>query len=44
MARGLLENGKPPRNVAKGFGVDRSTLYRAIGGMTTGAATQEEKR
>ena len=31
MARGLLENGKPPRDVAKAFGVGRSTLYRAIG-------------
>jgi len=31
MARGLLENGKPPRDVAKAFGVGRSTLYRAVG-------------
>jgi DNA invertase Pin-like site-specific DNA recombinase len=31
MARGLLDGGKPPRDVAKAFGVGRSTLYRAIG-------------
>jgi DNA invertase Pin-like site-specific DNA recombinase len=31
MARGLLDNGKPPRDVAKAFGVGRSTLYRALG-------------
>jgi len=31
MARGLLEKGKPPRDVAKAFGVGRSTLYRSIG-------------
>jgi DNA invertase Pin-like site-specific DNA recombinase len=31
MARGLLEGGKPPRDVAKAFGVGRSTLYRSIG-------------
>jgi len=42
MARGLLEDGKPPRDVAKAFGVGRSTLYRAIGarvedGMETAA-------
>jgi DNA invertase Pin-like site-specific DNA recombinase len=30
MARGLLDGGKPPRDVAKAFGVGRSTLYRAI--------------
>jgi DNA invertase Pin-like site-specific DNA recombinase len=30
MARGLLESGKPPRDVAKAFGVGRSTLYRAL--------------
>ena len=30
MARGLLDSGKPPRDVAKAFGVGRSTLYRAI--------------
>src|SRR3954469_22042372 len=35
MARGLLEGGKPPRDVAKAFGVGRSTLYRAIGGRAT---------
>jgi DNA invertase Pin-like site-specific DNA recombinase len=32
MAKGLLENGKPPRDVAKAFGVGRSTLYRALSG------------
>jgi len=32
MACELLDNGKPPRDVAKAFGVGRSTLYRAIGG------------
>jgi len=37
MARGLLEGGKPPRDVAKAFGVGRSTLYRAIGGRTMDA-------
>src|SRR4051794_14636784 len=31
MARGLLENGKPPRDVARAFGVGRSTLYRVVG-------------
>jgi len=31
MARGLLENGKPPRDVANAFNVGRSTLYRALG-------------
>jgi hypothetical protein len=30
MARGLLESGKPPRDVAKSFGVGRSTLYRVL--------------
>jgi hypothetical protein len=30
MARGLLESGKPPRDVAKAFGVGRSTLYRVL--------------
>jgi DNA invertase Pin-like site-specific DNA recombinase len=30
MARGLLESGKPPRDVAKAFNVGRSTLYRSI--------------
>jgi DNA invertase Pin-like site-specific DNA recombinase len=27
MARGLLDGGKPPREVAKAFGVGRTTLY-----------------
>jgi DNA invertase Pin-like site-specific DNA recombinase len=31
LARGLLENGRPPRDVAKAFGVGRSTLYRVVG-------------
>jgi len=30
MAAGLLEGGKPPRDVAKAFGVGRSTLYRTL--------------
>jgi DNA invertase Pin-like site-specific DNA recombinase len=30
MAAGLLESGKHPREVAKAFGVGRSTLYRAV--------------
>jgi DNA invertase Pin-like site-specific DNA recombinase len=30
MARGLLDRGKPPRDVAKAFGIGRSTLYRAL--------------
>ena len=30
MARGLLESGKPPRDVTRAFGVGRSTLYRAL--------------
>jgi len=30
MAKGLLESGKPPRDVANAFTVGRSTLYRAI--------------
>ena len=30
MAHGLLESGKPPRDVAKSFGVGRSTLYRVL--------------
>jgi DNA invertase Pin-like site-specific DNA recombinase len=36
MVRGLLESGKPPRDVAKAFGVGRSTLYRAIGTRVLG--------
>jgi hypothetical protein len=27
---GLLESGKPPRNVARAFGVGRSMLYRVL--------------
>jgi len=30
MAHGLLESGKPPRDVAKAFEVGRSTLYRVL--------------
>jgi DNA invertase Pin-like site-specific DNA recombinase len=30
MARGLLDGGKPPREVAKAFGVGRTTLYRSL--------------
>lgn len=30
MAKGLLSSGKPPRDVAKAFGVGRSTLYRYL--------------
>lgn len=30
MARGLLEGGKPAREVAKAFGVGRTTLYRSL--------------
>ena len=30
MARGLLAGGKPSRDVAKAFGVGRSTLYRVL--------------
>lgn len=30
MARGLMEGGKPPREVAKAFGVGRTTLYRSL--------------
>jgi DNA invertase Pin-like site-specific DNA recombinase len=38
MARGLLESGKPPRDVAKAFGVGRSTLYRSISARDAGGA------
>jgi DNA invertase Pin-like site-specific DNA recombinase len=30
MAKGLLASGKAPRDVAKAFGVGRSTLYRYV--------------
>jgi len=30
MAKGLLETGKPLRDVAKAFGVGRTTLYRSL--------------
>lgn len=36
MARGLLTNGTPPRDVAKAFGVGRSTLYRSVGAQAAG--------
>jgi DNA invertase Pin-like site-specific DNA recombinase len=39
MAKGLLENGKPPRDVAKAFGVGRSTLYRALSGRAETVAS-----
>ena len=32
MAKGLLASGKAPRDVAKAFGVGRSTLYRYVPG------------
>ena len=35
MAKGLLAGGKPPRDVAKAFGVGRSTLYRYVPGDTS---------
>jgi DNA invertase Pin-like site-specific DNA recombinase len=34
MAKGLLATGKAPRDVAKAFGVGRSTLYRYVPGDT----------
>jgi DNA invertase Pin-like site-specific DNA recombinase len=34
MAKGLLASGKAPRDVAKAFGVGRSTLYRYVPGDT----------
>jgi DNA invertase Pin-like site-specific DNA recombinase len=37
MARGLLASGKAPRDVAKAFGVGRSTLYRYVPGDTSTA-------
>jgi DNA invertase Pin-like site-specific DNA recombinase len=35
MAKGLLASGKAPRDVAKAFGVGRSTLYRYVPGDTS---------
>jgi len=40
MAKGLLASGKAPRDVAKAFGVGRSTLYRYVPGDTS--TTDEE--
>ena len=37
MAKGLLASGKAPRDVAKAFGVGRSTLYRYVPGNTSTA-------
>jgi len=37
MAKGLLASGKAPRDVAKAFGVGRSTLYRYVPGDTSTA-------
>jgi DNA invertase Pin-like site-specific DNA recombinase len=37
MAKGLLASGKAPRDVAKAFGVGRSTLYRYVPGDTSSA-------
>ena len=37
MAKGLLASGKTPRDVAKAFGVGRSTLYRYVPGDTSTA-------
>jgi DNA invertase Pin-like site-specific DNA recombinase len=39
MAAGLLESGTPPRDVARAFGVGRSTLYRALGARVEAGAT-----
>jgi DNA invertase Pin-like site-specific DNA recombinase len=40
MAKGLLASGKAPRDVAKAFGVGRSTLYRYVPGDTSTAAEE----
>jgi DNA invertase Pin-like site-specific DNA recombinase len=40
MARGLLDGGKPPREVAKAFGVGRTTLYRSL--QRTGEVAEAE--
>jgi DNA invertase Pin-like site-specific DNA recombinase len=40
MVHGLLDGGKPPREVAKAFGVGRTTLYRSLQG--TGEVAEAE--
>jgi DNA invertase Pin-like site-specific DNA recombinase len=40
MARGLLDGGKLPREVAKAFGVGRTTLYRSL--QRTGEVAEAE--
>ena len=40
MAKGLLASGKAPRDVAKAFGVGRSTLYRYVPGDISTAAEE----
>jgi hypothetical protein len=35
MAKGLLASGRAPRDVAKAFGIGRSTLYRYLPGDTS---------
>jgi len=35
MAKGLLASGRAPRDVAKAFGIGRSTLYRYVPGDTS---------
>jgi DNA invertase Pin-like site-specific DNA recombinase len=42
MARGLLAIGKPPRDVAKAFGVGRATLYRDIPSSTADVTIEVE--
>jgi DNA invertase Pin-like site-specific DNA recombinase len=37
MAKGLLASGRAPRDVAKAFGIGRSTLYRYVPGDTSTA-------
>jgi DNA invertase Pin-like site-specific DNA recombinase len=43
MAKGLLASGKAPRDVAKAFGVGRSTLYRYVPGDTS-TADEDDRR
>jgi hypothetical protein len=38
MAKNLLKSGTPPLDVAKAFGVSRSTLYRYLPGDATDRA------
>ena len=44
MAKGLLASGKTPRDVAKAFGVGRSTLYRYVPGDTSTADEEVVQR